>query len=231
MSAHFIQTLEMNREEVVTHCSSEYLAILDLDSYPSFIGEKADRLDLMAHLQDQMCALTAVAWGGPGKALRIRLLLSGDNDAVHRVTRSCHMASASGWVRTQGRLCLTGHDRLFDCARHAGHTILKGGRLLKDGRSRILNVPPGTYEVLVYFHSTLPEGDRLSNTSGSDPKADYTVVLHHYPFPTRRVVPVRLPGFDLRPEEEAAEPPAGTITSHSKWDNYVSIPPDGRNPR
>lgn len=197
MSAYYTHNLELNREEVVHHGASDYLVLVDLDSYPTFVGKKSDRLDLMAHLQNQRAALTAVAWEAPEKPVNLRFLLTHEQDLINRLGRPSSTAFAGGSLRTSGRIVFTGHERLFDCAHDPGHDILKGRRLSKENRPRVFNVPPGMLYVSIYEHFLYPDRDNLSHIRDSDERADYTVVLHHYPPPAPRLRPVRLPGFVL----------------------------------
>jgi hypothetical protein len=185
-------TLEADRDEYLVHCPSEYLAIVDLESYPTFAGCEADHLDMMAHLQNQMKALTAVAWGTPQRALNLRVRVTEDDRVVAHAGYTRHTTTASGWVRTQGKLVLTSHDRLFDCAHHRGHDLFHGNRLPKLSRPRLLHVPPGIYSVLVYYHFPFPDPGWAENESWSEPKIHFTVLLRRYPFPPPRVAPVRL---------------------------------------
>ena len=46
---------------------------------PPSSPKDVDHLDMMAHLYGQMKALTAVAWGAPGKVLHVRFLLTDDD--------------------------------------------------------------------------------------------------------------------------------------------------------
>jgi hypothetical protein len=196
MQTYSTHTLEANGEEVFTHGPGESLAIVDLESYESFVDKDADLLDLMAHLQRQMKALTAVAWRVPRESLDLRLILATDHRIMDRMTQSNQRASASGWVRTHGgQLCLTNHDRLYDCAHDRRHDLLRGGPLPRLSRPRVLNVPPGIYSIHVFYRFASPNGYGAEAKSGMEPKVHSTVILRHYAFPTPRLTPMRLPGF------------------------------------
>jgi hypothetical protein len=194
MSAYFTHTLEMNRDEVVAHGPGKSLAFVDVESYQTFVGKEADELDLMVHLHNQMNALTAFAWDVPDRPLNLRIVTTGDHRAMERLTFANRPPSASGTIRTHGSLCLVGHDRLLDCARHSNHSLLKGGRLPEDERPHLLNVQPGIYYALVYYRFPYPDGNHPGYTSSGEGKFDYTIFLHHYPHPAPRVAPVRLTG-------------------------------------
>ena len=215
MSAYFTHTLEMNREEVLTHSACESLSIVDMESYQTFVGKETDRLDMMVHLQNQMNALTAFAWDVPDRPLNIRLIVTGNHSAMERITFSNRPPSASGTVRTHGSLCLVGHDRLLDCARDANHSLLKGGRLPKGGRPHVLKVPSGIYYVLAYYRFPFADGHRPGYMSPSDAAPDYTIFLHHYPHPAPRVAPIRLTrGLIPSAGEEAdGHPWSGMLTA------------------
>ncbi len=195
MRSYSTQTLEMDEEQVLIHSPREYLALVDLETYPAFVGKATDHLDMIAHLSAQLRALTAVAWGSPKGTLHLRLVMTEDDRVVEREARSSYCTTASGWVRTQGRLCLTSHDRLYDCARHQTHDVLREERLPKNARPQVLLVPPGVYWVLIYYHFPFPFGGGSAEQPHVEPKNHYTVTLRRYPFPAHRVAPVRLPGF------------------------------------
>jgi hypothetical protein len=185
----------MGEETIVTHSPREYLALVDVESYPSFVAREVDHLDMMAHLFAQMKALTAVAWGAPGQPLNIRFLLTENDRVAERMASAdCHTL-ASGWVRTNGQLCFTSHDRLFDCARHRTHDVLRDERLPKIARPHVLAVPPGVYSVQVIYHLAFPYGGGIDGQTAAEPKVHFTVILRHYPFPAPRAAPVRLPGL------------------------------------
>jgi len=216
MSAYFTHTLEMNREEIITHSECNSLSIVDVESYQTYAGEKTDDLDMMVHLQNQMNALTAFAWDVPDRPLTLRLIVTGDHNAMERITFANRPPSASGTVRTHGNLCLVGHDRLIDCARNREHTLLKGGRLPKGGRPHVLKVPSGIFYVLVYYRFPFADGRRPGYMSSIPGAPDYTIFLHHYPHPAPRVAPVRLTGGLI--------PWAGEVTSGRPWGGAHKMP-------
>ncbi|HUB68162.1 MAG TPA: hypothetical protein VL981_11820 [Candidatus Methylacidiphilales bacterium] len=208
-------TLEPDHDEYFAHGPAGYLAIVDLESYETFAGENTDRLDMMAHLQGQMRALTAVAWGAPLREVKLRVRVTEDDRVVAHSGYTPHTTTASGWVRTNGQLVLTSHDRLFDCAHHRAQDLFHGRRLPKLSRPRLLRVPPGIYAVLVYYHFPFPEWDGQPSEAWRERKIDYTVLLRRYPFPSPRVAPVRL-SAGLIPwagEENAALPWDGRAES------------------
>jgi hypothetical protein len=185
----------MGGEAVVSHSAHEYLALVDVESYPSFVAKDVDHLDMMAHLYGQMKALTAVAWGAPGQTLNVRFVLTQDDRTADHIAHSDCRTTASGWVRTNGRLCFTSHDRLFDCAHHRTHAVLREERLPKNSRPHVLAVPPGIYAVQVFYHFLFPYGGGDQAEPSAKPKIHFTVILRHYAFPAARVAPTRLPGL------------------------------------
>jgi hypothetical protein len=195
VQSYSTHTLQVGGEAVLAHSAHEYLALVDVESYPSFVSKEVDHLDMMARLFGQMKALTAVAWGAPGQTLNIRFVLTQDDRTANHVTLSECRTTASGWVRTSGRLCFTSHDRLFDCAHHRTHPVLRKERLPKDSRPHVLVVPPGIYSVQVFYHFPFPYGGGTQNDPSARPKIHYTVILRHYAFPAPRVAPTRLPGL------------------------------------
>jgi hypothetical protein len=188
-------TLQMGEGLVVSHASHEYLALVDVESYPSFVSREVDHLDMMAHLFGQMRALTAVAWGAPGAMLNVRFVLTEDDRTADHVAPSDCRTFASGYVRTGGRLCFTSHHRLFDCAQHRTHNVLREERLPKDARPHVLAVPPGIYSVQVFYHLAFPYGGGDQSVPSAKPPIHFTVILRHYAFPAPRVAPTRLPGL------------------------------------
>ena len=185
----------MGGEAVVCHSAHEYLALVDVESYPSFVAKDVDHLDMMAHLYGQMKALTAVAWGAPGQTLNVRFLLTENDRTADHVAPSGCLTTASGWVRTNGRLCFTSHDRLFDCAHHRTHDVLREQRLPKNSRPHVLAVPPGIYSVRVFYHFLFPYGGQIEAAPSAKPEIHFTVILRQYAFPAPRVAPTRLPGL------------------------------------
>jgi len=188
MRPYSTHTLAIDREAAFAHGPSEALALVELETYPPFVGEQADHLDLMAHLANQMQALTAFAWDAPGSTFSLRLVLTEDDQVVQRMARFPHDVTAAGWVRSYGRLCLTSYARLADCAHDRALDLLHGGDEARNVRPRVLKVPPGTYRVLVLHDIPLMEVRPRAAPS-------YTVLLRHYPFPPPRLLPVRLPAL------------------------------------
>jgi hypothetical protein len=188
-------TLQVGGSVVLSHAGHEYLAVVDVESYPSFVARDVDHLDMIAHLYVQMKALTAVAWGAPGRMLNVRFLLTEDDRTADHVAPSGCLTTASGWVRTSGRLCFTSHDRLFDCAHHRTHDVLREERLPKNSRPHVLAVPPGIYAVQVFYHYPFPYGGGSQTVPSATPKIHFSVILRRYAFPAARVAPARLPGL------------------------------------
>jgi hypothetical protein len=188
MRPYSTHTLAIDHEAAFVHGPSEALALVELETYPSFVGENADHLDLMAHLADQMRALTVMTWDAPGSTFNLRLVLTEDDEVVQRMARFPHDVTASGWVRSYGRLCLTSHARLVECAHDRALDLLHAGDEARSSRPRVLKVPPGTYWVLVLQDIPVQEA-RLRGAP------NYTVLLRHYPFPPPRLLPVRLPAL------------------------------------
>lgn len=204
----------MGGEVVLSHSGHEYLALVDVESYPSFVSNEVDHLDMMAHLFGQMRALTAVAWGAPGRELNVRFIVTDHDRAANHVTLSECRTTASGWVRTSGRLCFTSHDRLFDCAHHRTHRVLREQRVPKNSRPHVLAVPPGVYSVQVYYHLPFPYGGGIQSASSTKPAIHFTVILRHYAFPKPRVAPTRLPGLIPWASQADADRPWGGLVSY-----------------
>ena len=200
MRSYSTHTLQAGEGVVLSHSGHEYLALVDVESYPSFVARDVDHLDMMAHLYGQMKALTAVAWGAPGQALNVRFLLTQDDRTADHVHFSECRTTASGWVRTSGRLCFTSHDRLFDCAHYRTHAVLREERLPKNLRPHVLAVPPGIYSVQVFYHFPFPYGGGTQAGTSAKPKIHFSVILRHYAFPAPRAAPVRLPGLSAYPQ-------------------------------
>jgi hypothetical protein len=215
MKAAETQSIEMNQETVLTHVPGAALALVDVETYPAFIGQKADRLDMMAHFSDQMRALTILSWKAPEEAGRFRLLLTEDDYVVERIGRSNPAQIASGNLRTYGQVLLTTHEHLFDCARHRTHGLMRTESGTKSAQSQVLNVSPGVYAISLYYHAPFQVGQDVPETRGPENEIDYTFIMRHYAFPPPRVAPVRLsPGFIPWAGEEAASVPWGGATSH-----------------
>lgn len=185
----------MGGDVVLSHSGREYLALVDVETYSSFVARDVDHLDMMAHLFGQMKALTAVAWGAPGRELNVRFVVTQDDRTADHIALSGCRTTASGWVRTSGRLCFTSHDRLFDCAHHRTHDVLREERLPKNSRPHVLAVPPGIYSVQIFYHVPFPYGGGSEFMSSTKPKVHFTVILRHYAFPAPRIAPTRLPGL------------------------------------
>jgi hypothetical protein len=127
--------------------------------------------------------------------LNTRFVLTQDDRTADHIADSDCRTTASGWVRTNGRLCFTSHDRLFDCAHHRTHDVLREERLPKNSRPHVLAVPPGIYSVRVFYHFRFPYGGGPEAVPSAKPKVHFSVILRHYAFPAPRVAPTRLPGL------------------------------------
>jgi hypothetical protein len=169
--------LRKTGEDLVTCRPTAFLALADLDSYPSFVGAGTDHLDLLAHLSRQTQALTAVMWETPPLDLKLRFLLTGGYRAQQDLEASHHQVAFSGWVRTNGRLALSDEARLLACARDEAESPTVSSRT---GSPKLWLVVPGLYAVTVF------------NRPRATTEADYTVLLRHYPHPALRPAPVRL---------------------------------------
>jgi hypothetical protein len=180
MPSRLTHDFRREKECLFVHESHACLAIVDLDSYPAFAAEDSDRLDLLRHLCVQTQALTATMWETPDALLRLRIVFAGDHRVVEDLRNSGHHVFADGWVRSGGRLCLAGHDRLFDSARHRDHDLLRSRRAADRRAPHVLLVLPGVYAVTVFS----------GIASGAEP--EYTIVLRHYPHPAPRLQPIRL---------------------------------------
>jgi hypothetical protein len=199
MSSYSTRTVRLGEETTLAHCGHEYLALVDLQSYAAFVDRNADHLDMMVHLAEQTRALTAISWDAPDARVRIRVVVLGEDSATNRTGWSQAGVIASGSLRTHGQLCLTSRDRLFDCARHRTHGLLRDQQLPRDERPVVLSVPPGIYGMRVCRP--------VSFVGRSEDSADFTIILNHHPLPARRMTPVRLPGLarwgapDMTPED------------------------------
>jgi hypothetical protein len=189
MQARLTHDFRAQRDALFQSESRVCLAVVDLETYPTFVSKKADHLDLLQHLCAQMEALTATMWEVPDMPLHLRLLFARDHREGEELARSGHYIIAAGRVRTFGKLCLVNQERLLDCARHKDHDLERRCRATEAHCPHLLLVPPGIYEVTIYSGS-VPVG------RGGPPSEvgalDYNVVLRHYPHPPPRFAPVRL---------------------------------------
>jgi len=209
------ETLEIGQDKILAHASNESLALVDVETYPVFVDKKADRLDLMAHLSNQMQALTAFSWKAPETARRFRFLLTENDFLVERIGRANPAQIASGNLRTYGQVALVTHEHLFDCARHRTHDLLRSSPHAKTPAPQILEVPPGVYSVVLYYNAPFQKQVDSHGAPAHGPVIDYTVIMRHYAFPPPRVAPVRLSaGFIPWAGEKAAAQAWGGRTSH-----------------
>jgi hypothetical protein len=210
MRRYHSHDLEMGGYESLDHHAKSYLAIVDLESYPSFVNAKADHLDVLSHLCGQLESLNAVLWETPTGTLRLKLLLTEDAQLSHELLRT-HRLVFDGCVRTtSGQLCLTDDERLLAAARQDDRDLLHGKAAPEARSPHILNVPPGVINVGVFCERS--RGD-LSPELRRD-KFDYTVLMRRYPFPPPRVAPVRLTGGLI--------PWAGAEASRHPWGDDIA---------
>jgi hypothetical protein len=179
-----VHRLTIDTHEVFTHRAGSFLALFDLGTYTRYVAKEADALDISAHLQRQTQLLTILAWDVRQPISRLDLVVIPEHEPLERQIPNGRQPFASGWVRTFGRLALTGNELLETCARDAEFDLLHSAHA---GRPRLFDIPPGTYTIQVF--------------SGGDNVSD-VVILRHYPFPPPRVAPVRLGGFHLSEESE-----------------------------
>jgi len=205
MRRYLSHELEMGGQETFEHRAKSFLAIIDLESYPSLRETGADRFDVLAHICQQAQALTAVMWETPEATLRLKFMLT-DRARLSNELNRTHRLVFDGCVRTtSGQLCLTDDEELLAGARRGDRDVLHGRKVSEERRPHVLNVPPGVINVGVFcerahdFH--IPE---LEHT-----KIDYVVLMRHYPFPPPRVAPVRLTGGLI--------PWAGEEASEQEW--------------
>ena len=214
MHSHSTHELPIGQENRLAHDSQECLALVDVETYPAFVGKNADRLDMMAHFADQMRALTILSWKSPETARRFRLMLTEDDRLIERLGCSSPALIASGNLRTYGQVAFATHNQLFDCARHRSRDLLRAAPRSKAARPRLLHIPPGVYAITMYydvpFHPHYGDGE----SAAEEAPADYTVIMRHYAFPPPRVAPVRLSaGFTPWAGEKVASA-ADEATSH-----------------
>ena len=206
MRRYLSHELEMGGQETFEHRAKSFLAIIDLESYPSLRETGADRFDVLAHICQQAQALTAVMWETPEATLRLKFMLT-DRARLSNELNRTHRLVFDGCVRTtSGQLCLTDDEELLAGARRGDRDVLHGRKVSEERRPHVLNVPPGVINVGVFcershhdFH--IPE---LEHT-----KIDYVVLMRHYPFPPPRVAPVRITGGLI--------PWAGEEASGQEW--------------
>ena len=206
MPRYISHDLELEGALSLAHQAKTYLAIVDLGSYSSFAGEKADYLDLLSHLCGQTEALHAVMWETPPDTLNLKFWLTERPGLSHELART-HRLVFDGCVRTTtGQLCLTDDEQLLAGSHNRKRDFLHGKTAAETRCPQILNVPPGLINVAVFCERAkgfgVPELDHS--------KVDYTILMRHFPFPPPRVAPVRLSG-GLIPwaGEEAASRPWG----------------------
>jgi hypothetical protein len=153
-----------------------YLAVVDLGSYRFFAAPGLDYFGMLAHVGVEAAHRRCVAWGCPETQLRIRLTLTQDHKALKAVTD--YAAGFQGWVRTQGRLCFTGHDDLYYCATYPDASMFGGPESPDSFLPHELLVPPGMYSVIVFRHFPWFDGSQDAPLLGEGPH--YSVILRHY---------------------------------------------------
>jgi hypothetical protein len=184
-----VHHLTFDIQETFSHKAGSYLALIS-ESYPTFVSEQADGLDMRAHLQRQTQALTVLAWDVRQPVSRIRMVVIPENEPLERLMPSGRQPFAQGWLRTFGRLCLTGNERLESCAHDRISDFLHSDE--KTARPRVFDVPPGTYSVMIYTGI-----DSATNGTAHPESPSDILILRHYPFPPPRVAPVRLGGLTM----------------------------------
>jgi len=202
MRRYLSHELEMGGQETFEHRAKSFLAIIDLESYPSLRESGADRFDVLAHMCRQAQALTAVMWETPEDTLRLKFMLT-DRSRLSNELHRTHRLVFDGCVRTtSGQLCLTDDEQLLAGSRRGDRDVLHGGKVSIERKPHVLNVPPGVFNVGVFCERS--HGIRIPELEHT--KIDYVVLMRHYPFPPPRVAPVRISG-GLIPwaGEEAAE--------------------------
>jgi hypothetical protein len=205
MRRYLSHELEMGGQESFEHRAKSFLAIVDLESYPSLGDRQADYLDVWAHLCQQAQALTAVMWETPADTLRLKFMLTDRARQSNELTRT-HRLVFDGCVRTtSGQLCLTDDEELLAGARRGDGDPLHGRASATERKPRVLNVPPGVINVGVFCERSsgvaIPELDHA--------RMDYVVLMRHYPFPPPRVAPVRITGGLI--------PWAGDVAAGQAW--------------
>jgi hypothetical protein len=163
-----------------------FLALVDLETYPTFVSAKADRLDLLQHLCHQMEALTATMWEVPAGEVNLQLHWQADDPA--RASRG-DTPLASGNIRTSGRLGLLNDETLLAAARNPRSNLARRQHVHQ------LVLPAGIYAVTV------------RNAPQHPAAITYAVTLNHHPHPPPRLQPIRLGGL--------ARPRASHLTPYS----------------
>jgi hypothetical protein len=190
MRRYLSHDLEKDRDQTIVHQAKTYLAIVDLESYPSFAGEGADHLDLLSHLCGETQALHAVMWETPAAVLNLRFLFTRDLALSNQLMRT-HRLVFDGCVRTtSGQLCLTDDEGLLATGRQRDRDLLHGKAAPDIRCPRLLNVPPGVISVGVFCgRPRTSDAPELSRST-----IDYTILMRHYPLPAPRVAPMRISG-------------------------------------
>jgi hypothetical protein len=208
MRRYHSHDLEMGGQENLVHHAKSFLAIVDLESFPSMEDKKADYLDVLSHICEQTEALNAVMWETPPDELKLRLVLTGDSRISHELTRT-HRLVFDGSVRTtSGQLCLTDDEQLLAAARRGDRDLLHGKAAPEARCPHVFNIPPGVINVAVFCERRV--GNPIPEMVHA--KTDYTVLMRHYPLPPPRVAPVRLPGLMI--------PYAGDEAAAGAWGDH-----------
>jgi hypothetical protein len=190
MPRYVAHELGMGGQKTLEHRAKSFLAMVDLESYPSLTDRKADHLDVLTHVCRQAQALTAVMWETPADTLRLKFMLT-DQSRLSTELHRTHRLVFDGCVRTtSGELCLTDDGQLLAAARRADRDLLHGKASAVASCPHVINVTPGVINVAVFCERStgvpIPE---LEQT-----RIDYTVLMRQYPLPPPRVAPVRLSG-------------------------------------
>ena len=205
MRRYLSHELEMGGQETFEHRAKQFLALVDLESYPSFADKNADHLDVWAHVCRQAQALTAVMWETPSDTLRLKFIFT-DRARISNELHRTHRLVFDGCVRTtSGQLCLTDDEQLLAGARRGDRDVLHGRATSPERCPHLFNVTPGVINVGVFCERSngidIPELEHA--------RIDYVVLMRHYPFPPPRVAPVRLTGGLI--------PWAGEAASEQAW--------------
>ena len=205
MRRYLSHELEMGGQEIIEHRAKEFLALVDLESYPSLGNKQADHLDVLAHVCQQAQALKAVMWETPEDTLRLKFMLTDRGSASNEMHRT-HRLVFDGCVRTtSGQLCLTDDEQILATARRGYRDVLQGRQVSLERQPHVFNVPPGVISVGVFCERPLG----ISIPELNHMKFDYVVLMRHYPFPPPRVAPVRLTGGLI--------PWAGEVAAGQAW--------------
>src|SRR6201995_837431 len=126
MRRYLSHELEMGGQETFEHRAKSFLAIVDLESYPSLRETGADRFDVLAHMCRQAQALTAVMWETPDDTLRLKFMLTDRSRQSNELHRTHRLVFDGCWRTTSGQLCLTDDEQLRAALRRGDSAVLHG---------------------------------------------------------------------------------------------------------